>query len=168
MITFPLRSEALSAREGTPSSRAEIVTCPARSLDRSVPGVTEDPARIAVCCPSGHVQTDSSSPFTGDLLLARTCNQGKIVDICRPSAGSGLPEGRRSPLLPLFCVLRVPLIRFATAFMARCTNTPEIARTYAETCTASSCCSSCGAPDIACERSAIQIYNEVNDGVCVS
>lgn len=78
-------------------------------------------ARIAVCCPSGHVQTDSSSPFTGDLLLARTCNQGKIVDICRPSAGSGLPEDRRSPLLLLFCVPRVPLIHPATAFAARCT-----------------------------------------------
>lgn len=71
-----------------------------RAIARSI-GAGRDRgfARIAVCCPSGHVQVDSSSPFTGDLLLARTCNQGKIVDICRPSAGSGLPEGRRSPLL---------------------------------------------------------------------
>lgn len=66
-----------------------------RSFDRSMP---EDLARIAVL-PS-HVQADRSSPFTDDLLLARTCNQGKIVDICRPSAGNSLPEGRLSPSVP--------------------------------------------------------------------
>lgn len=68
-----------------------------RAIARSI-GAGRDggSARIAVCCPSGHVQTDSSSPFTGDLLLARTCNQGEdcrhLPAICwqRPSGGPAI------------------------------------------------------------------------------
>jgi len=119
----------------------------------------EDLARIAVL-PS-HVQADRSSPFTGDLLLARTCNQGKIVDICRPSAGKSLPEGR---LPPGSASLRLLAPQNALSLQARCTNAPKShAWGRAQICAALSCCSPFASVEIAREvQGAIQIYNDVS------
>lgn len=132
-----------------------------RTFDRSTP---EDLARIAVL-PSRHVQADSSSPFTGDLLLARTCNQGKIVDICRPSAGNRPSGGPaiRLPCRPLPSVPRPFVSRFVVA--SKVHERTEIARTA--TARAKFVPRSLAAPLLrasrfAREQGAIQIHNDVS------
>lgn len=126
----------------------------------------EDLARIAVL-PNRHVQTNSSLPFTSDLLFARTCNQGKIVDICRPSAGSSLPEGWRPLLYRLSPSVPRPFIsrlRNALSLQARCTNAPK-SHAGGRACgfvPLLSYCSSLRASRLyAREQGAIQIYNDV-------
>lgn len=129
-----LHSKALSTRRYTVVTR-EVGYVQPRAREGSIANAIEDPRPDPA--DSGATERASGSSFTGDYLV-RTCNQGKIVDICRPSAGR--TAFRRAPRRPHGChpSVRPSPHTPSLGFLARCNAPKSHVRGRAHVSTASS------------------------------